>query len=54
VIHAAVATGCHAVHPGYGFLSENAEFARLCAANGLIFIGATPDQLKTLGDKLSA
>lgn len=54
VVHAAVATGCHAVHPGYGFLSEKAEFARLCAENGLIFIGATPEQLETLGDKLSA
>jgi acetyl-CoA carboxylase biotin carboxylase subunit len=54
VVHAAIATGCHAVHPGYGFLSENADFARLCAENGLIFIGATPEQLETLGGKLSA
>tara|TARA_R110002072_G_scaffold294270_2_gene464271 strand:- start:5508 stop:6866 length:1359 start_codon:yes stop_codon:yes gene_type:complete len=54
VVHAAIKTGCHAVHPGYGFLSEKAEFARLCAENGLIFIGATPDQLEKLGDKLSA
>lgn len=54
VIHAAMATGCDAVHPGYGFLSEKAEFARVCAENGLIFIGATPEQLETLGDKLSA
>lgn len=54
VIHAAVATGCDAVHPGYGFLSEKASFARACAENGLIFIGATPEQLETLGDKLSA
>jgi len=54
IVHAAMATGCDAVHPGYGFLSERADFARLCGANGLIFIGATPEQLETLGDKLSA
>lgn len=54
VIHAALETGCHAVHPGYGFLSEKATFARSCAEEGLIFIGATPEQLETLGDKLSA
>lgn len=54
VIQAAIGTGCHAVHPGYGFLSENASFAQACAENGLIFIGATPEQLKSVGDKLSA
>lgn len=54
VVHAAVATGCDAVHPGYGFLSEKAAFAKACAENDLIFIGATPEQLETLGDKLSA
>lgn len=54
VIHAALATGCRAVHPGYGFLSERASFARACEENGLIFIGATPEQLEKLGDKLSA
>jgi acetyl-CoA carboxylase biotin carboxylase subunit len=53
-IHAALATGCDAVHPGYGFLSEKASFARACGENDLIFIGATPKQLETLGDKLSA
>lgn len=51
VVHAALETGCHAVHPGYGFLSEKAGFARTCAEEGLIFIGATPEQLETLGDK---
>ena len=54
IVHAALSTACAAVHPGYGFLSERADFARLCAENGLIFIGATPEQLETLGDKLSA
>jgi len=54
VIHAARMTGCHAVHPGYGFLSERADFARLCRENHLVFIGPTPEQLETLGDKLSA
>ena len=54
IVHAALSTGCAAVHPGYGFLSERADFARLCGENGLIFIGATPEQLETLGDKLSA
>lgn len=54
VVHAAVASGCTAVHPGYGFLSERAEFARLCADNGLIFVGPRPEHLEILGDKLSA
>ena len=54
VVHAAVATGCAAVHPGYGFLSERPDFARLCADNGLLFIGPRPAQLEALGDKLSA
>lgn len=54
VIHAAVATGCTGVHPGYGFLSERAEFARACAAEGLTFIGPRPEHLEVLGDKLSA
>lgn len=54
VAHAAIASGCDAVHPGYGFLSERADFARLCIDNGLIFIGPTPGQLEALGDKLSA
>jgi acetyl-CoA carboxylase biotin carboxylase subunit len=54
VVHAAVATGCTAVHPGYGFLSERADFARLCAENGLIFVGPLPEHLEVLGDKLSA
>ncbi len=47
-------TGCDAVHPGYGFLSERADFAQACAAAGLVFIGATPDQLSLFGDKARA
>ena len=43
ILTAALQTGCEAVHPGYGFLSENADFADLCAANGLVFIGPSGD-----------
>jgi acetyl/propionyl-CoA carboxylase alpha subunit/acetyl-CoA carboxylase carboxyltransferase component len=46
--------GCDAVHPGYGFLSENAMFARLCAEAGLTFIGPSPDVLALFGDKVRA
>jgi acetyl/propionyl-CoA carboxylase alpha subunit len=46
--------GCDAVHPGYGFLSENAEFAEACENAGLAFVGPTPRQLALLGDKLGA
>jgi acetyl-CoA carboxylase, biotin carboxylase subunit len=54
LVQAALGTGCDAVHPGYGFLSERAAFARLCEQHGLIFIGPTADQLATAGDKLAA
>jgi len=46
--------GVDAIHPGYGFLAENAEFARACAKAGIIFIGPTPDLLDLLGDKTAA
>lgn len=54
LIAMAQAQGCDAVHPGYGFLSERADFARACADAGLRFIGPTPDQLALFGDKARA
>lgn len=54
VVNAALETGADAIHPGYGFLSENAALARRCDEAGVIFIGATEEQLRGLGDKLSA
>ena len=54
VIGAAEITGCTAVHPGYGFLSENSEFARACADNDLIFVGPSPEVMDRMGDKVSA
>jgi len=54
IIAAAEITGADAVHPGYGFLSENPEFAETCAQCGLEFIGPLPDQMRQWGDKVSA
>ncbi len=54
IIAAAVETGCDAVHPGYGLLSERADFAQRCAEAGLVFVGPAPDTLRTLGDKTLA
>ena len=54
IIAAARATGCDAVHPGYGFLAERADFARQCAAAGLRFIGPEPRHLDLFGDKALA
>ncbi|HYG27931.1 MAG TPA: carboxyl transferase domain-containing protein [Caulobacteraceae bacterium] len=54
VMGVAVEAGCDAIHPGYGFLSENAAFAKACAAAGIAFIGPAPDVLETFGDKARA
>ena len=45
--------GVEAIHPGYGFLSENAEFATACEAAGIAFIGPTPDNIRIMGDKIA-
>ncbi|TPQ32859.1 carbamoyl-phosphate synthase large subunit [Bradyrhizobium guangdongense] len=54
VVKAAKAAGCDAVHPGYGFLSENAEFAKACAAEGIVFVGPKASALELFGDKVAA
>lgn len=54
VVQAAKASGCDALHPGYGFLSERAELARLCDEHGITFVGPEADMIEALGDKLRA
>lgn len=54
IISAALATKAQAIHPGYGFLAENAEFARLCRKNGVVFIGPDGDIISRMGDKDAA
>lgn len=54
ILAAAKATGAQAIHPGYGFLSENTDFAEACAAAGIVFIGPTPDNIRAFGLKHTA
>ncbi|WP_349260511.1 acetyl-CoA carboxylase biotin carboxylase subunit [Longimicrobium sp.] len=54
IIAAAEVTGADAIHPGYGFLAENAEFSEICQASELTFIGPTPQQIRLMGDKAAA
>jgi len=54
IIAAAATTGCEAVHPGYGFLSENADFVRACEDNDLVFVGPPADVMERMGDKALA
>jgi len=54
IISAAEITGAEAVHPGYGFLSENARFAEIVGAHGMTFIGPKPEHIRVMGDKISA
>ena len=54
IISAAEISGADAIHPGYGFLSENAQFAEIVEAHGLLFVGPKPEHIRTMGDKIEA
>jgi acetyl-CoA carboxylase biotin carboxylase subunit len=54
LVQAAKSAGCDAVHPGYGFLSERAEFSQLCSDEGIVFIGPSPEAIRSMGDKITA
>ncbi|HEV8603938.1 MAG TPA: urea carboxylase [Tepidisphaeraceae bacterium] len=54
IIESALASGAEAIHPGYGFLSENPEFAQMCADAGIVFVGPTPQQMRSFGLKHAA
>ena len=54
IMAAAEITNSDAIHPGYGFLAENAKFAQICSEHGIKFIGPTPDMINAMGDKITA
>lgn len=54
IISAAEITGAEAIHPGYGFLAENAEFSEICQRSDIVFVGPTPEQIRSMGDKATA
>ena len=54
IISAAEISGADAIHPGYGFLSENAKFAEIVEAHDIIFVGPKPEHIRTMGDKIEA
>src|SRR5437763_8586200 len=54
IMAAAEITNADAIHPGYGFLAENAKFSQICADHGIKFIGPTPDMITSMGDKITA
>src|SRR5919109_1398533 len=54
ILSAAAITGADAIHPGYGFLSENADFAAMVEEHGFTFIGPTPEHIRMMGDKITA
>src|SRR3989339_2252684 len=54
ILSAAQITGADAIHPGYGFLAENAEFSEICSQSQFVFIGPTPENIRKMGDKATA